>query len=96
MLVKDFGATGFTVCDQIMTNAETPFLAFEGIISDPYNPSTGNPLVSRLSEGHFHVMYNDDIVAEDVVGRTTYSEGQWYEVNGDVLSPDSWTSLGTA
>ncbi len=96
LLVKDFGATGFTVCDQIMTNAETPFLAFEGIISDPYNPSTGNPLVSRLSEGHFHVMYNDDIVAEDVVGRTTYSEGQWYEVNGDVLSPDSWTSLGTA
>jgi hypothetical protein len=96
LLVKDFGATGFTVCDQIMTNAETPFLAFEGIISDPYNPSTGNPLVSRLSEGHFHILYNDDIVAEDVIGRTTYSEGQWYEVDGDVLSPDSWTSLGTS
>lgn len=96
LLVKDFGATGFTVNDQIMTNAETPFLAFDGIISDPYNPSTGNPLVSRLSEGHFRVMYNTDIVAEDVIGRTTYSEGQWFEVNGDVLSPDSWTSLGTA
>ena len=95
LLVKDFGATGFTVSDQLMTNAETPFLAFNGIINDPVNPTTGNPLVSRLSDRPFIVMYNDDIVAEDVIGRTTYSEGQWYEVDGDVLSPDSWSSLGT-
>lgn len=95
LLVKDFGATGFTVSDQIMTNAQTPFLAFDGLISNPVNPSTGNPLVSRLSEGHFIVMYNDDIVAEDVNGRSTYSEGEWYEVDGDVLAPDSWTPLGT-
>jgi hypothetical protein len=94
LLVKDFGSEGFTVSDEFMTNAETPFLAFDGIISNPVNPSTGNPLVSQLNSDSFTVMYNDDIVAEDVEGRTTYSEGDWYEVDGDVLAPDSWTPIG--
>lgn len=94
LLVKDFGSEGFTVSDEFMTNAETPFLAFDGIISNPVNPSTGNPLVSQLNSDSFTVMYNDDIVAEDVEGRTTYSEGVWYEVDGDVLAPDSWTPIG--
>ena len=94
LLVKDFGATGFTVSDAIMTNAETSFIAFSGIVEDPVNPSTGNPLVSLLNDRPFTVMYNDDIVAEDVEGRTTYSEGDWYEVDGDVLAPDSWTPIG--
>ena len=95
LLVKDFDQHGFSVSDEFMTNAETSFFAFEQIISNPVNPSTGNELISDLGNGPYEVMYNNDIIASDIYDRYTYSEGSWYEVDGNVLDPDSWTSLGS-
>lgn len=95
LFVKDFNSHGFTVSDDLMTNAETCFIAFDGIIDNPVNPSTGNALISELSSGHFHVLYNDDIIPDDVYNIYTYSPGDWFEVDGDVLSDDSWSHMGT-
>ena len=95
LLVKDFDQHGFSVSDEFMTNAETSFFAFEQIISNPVNPSTGDELISDLGNGPYEVMYNNDIIASDIYDRYTYSEGSWYEVDGNVLDPDSWTSLGS-
>ncbi len=41
LMVKDFNATGFTSSDEFMTQADTPTLAFGGLIDDPVNPFTG-------------------------------------------------------
>ena len=95
LMVKDFGATGFTISDELMTNAETCFLAFDCLIDSPVNPSTGNVLTSELSSGSFMVLYNDDVIPDNVYDLYTFSPGEWYEVNGDVLSEDSWTHLGS-
>ena len=48
MMVKDFGASGFTVSDEFIINAETPLIAVDGLIEDPVNPFTGNAMVSQL------------------------------------------------
>ena len=46
LMVKDFGASGFTTDSRFMTNADTPSLAFASLIEDPVNPYTGKPIVS--------------------------------------------------
>ena len=71
------------------------FFAFEGIIDNPVNPSTGNRMVSRLGEDHFEVMFNDDVVFEDIYEYRTFSRSMWYEVTpGNILSPDNWRYEG--
>ena len=50
LLVKDFGATGFTTSDTFMTNADVPTLAMAGLIENPVNPFTGNPINSSFKE----------------------------------------------
>ena len=45
LMVKGFGSTGFTTSYEFMTNAGTPALALAGIIDNPVNPYTGNPIV---------------------------------------------------
>ena len=49
LLVKDFNSTGFTVSEEFMTNADTPYLAFKGIIDNPVN---------RLQAIRFHKIAN--------------------------------------
>ena len=44
LMVKDFDAKGFTTDMRFMTNADTPCLAFDGLIENPVNPATGNPV----------------------------------------------------
>ena len=90
LLVKEINATGFTVSDEFMTNADTPFLAVRGLIEDPVNPFTGNP-ISMLpkSEGpilvsgshEYDIQFNNGYV---------FTPGPWYEVQGNVLDPDCW------
>ena len=95
LMVKDFDATGFTVSDEIMTNAETCFLAFDGLIDNPINPSTGNYLTSELSAGHFRVLYNDHNIIDDNYDLYCFTPGEWYEVDGNINNPDNWSYLGT-
>ena len=51
LMVKDFGASGFTVDDTFMTNADVPTIALEGIINDPVNPFTGKKINSDSKNG---------------------------------------------
>lgn len=44
LMVKDFGSTGFTTSYEFMTSADTPSLALRGVIDNPVNPYTGNPV----------------------------------------------------
>ena len=41
LMVKDFGGRGFTTDESFMTNADTPVIAFSGLIDHPVNPFTG-------------------------------------------------------
>ena len=93
LMVKDFNATGFTVNEEFMTNGDTPTLAMEGIIEDPVNPFTNNPINSDAKNGPQMLFYSEDWNV-DVNNGNTYLPGTWLILSGDPHDESSWTYSG--
>ncbi|MBR3461060.1 MAG: hypothetical protein IKH20_00110 [Clostridiales bacterium] len=93
LMVKDFGATGFTVSDEFMTNGDTPSIATAGIIENPENPFTQNPINEDAKNGPQTVFYSDILHIEDNNGNTFFP-GSWYSLDGDPHDPENWKYLG--
>ncbi|MBP5180221.1 MAG: membrane protein insertase YidC, partial [Clostridiales bacterium] len=94
LMVKDFGSTGFTVCDDLMTNADVPFLATNGIVNDPVNPFTGHPI---NMDGHNIpiTVYDtpDWNVTDTEAGADAlrFLPGDWYTFSGsNIFDTGSW------
>ena len=95
LMVKDFNSKGFSVDEQFMTNADVPTIAMEGLISDPVNPATGNPVNNDAkTESDIIVKHTTIWDIRDNNG-TTYLPDSWYRFHGeDIFDPDNWESLG--
>jgi len=94
LFVKDFGATGFTTDESFMTNADVPALATDGIINNPVNPFTGNPL-SMDHDGPMFVLDSNDW-SRAGADSYRYAEDDWYVFDGDtILDADAWEFDGT-
>jgi len=93
LMVKDFNSTGFSVCEDFMTNADTPVLATSDLISDPVNPFTGNPINSDKKAGPQLIMSSD---CWDVSGNngTRFLPAYWYVFEGDPYDPECWKYIG--
>ncbi|WP_034449814.1 membrane protein insertase YidC [Butyrivibrio sp. AE2032] len=89
LMVKDFNATGFTVSEEFMTNGDTPALATEGLIDDPVNPFTNNPINSDAKNGPQNIFFSNEIDV-DVNNGNTFLPGKWYVLEGDPHDPASW------
>ena len=98
MMVKDFGAEGFTVSDQFITNAETPAIALDGIVNDPVNPFTGNPIVSRLGDADSFRYFSSTQFNPSDAQTCTFEPGDWFSYNpdyGNVYDVSAWDYQGT-
>lgn len=93
LMVKDFNASGFTVCEDFMTNGDTPVLATDGLIEDPVNPFTGNPITSEMKNGPQTVLYSEELKT-DVNNGTVFLPGAWYTLTGNPHNPEDWTYVG--
>lgn len=94
MLYKDFGAKGWTVDDGFTTHADVPYLALDGIVKDPVNPFTKNPIVKGdESLLPLEVARTSDHNINTNNG-TTFTRGNWFEVSGNVHDVDSWRYIG--
>lgn len=94
MLVKDFNATGFTTSEEFMTNGDTPVLATSGLIDNPINPFTGNPLTSDAKNGPQTVMLSNEWNIRKNNGNT-FLPGSWFTfTGGDPHNPDNWVYIG--
>ena len=93
LMVKDFGSKGFTVSTEPMTNADTPTIATNGLIDNPANPFTNNPINSEPKFGIRYIYYTDFISAADNSGKT-FENGKWYSLDGDPHDPKSWKYVG--
>ena len=93
LMVKDFGSKGFSVSNDSMTNADTPTLATKGLIDNPTNPFTGNPINSDPKFGIRYIYYTDFISAADNAG-CTFNNGRWYQLTGDPHDPKNWKYVG--
>ena len=91
LMVKDFGSTGFTVVDDFMTNADTPVLAFEGLVEDPVNPFTGNPIAEADKTEDQFIYISDNLNTLSNSG-TQFEDpdAYWITVHDNVWDDDNW------
>ena len=99
LMVKDFGAEGFTISDEFMTNADVPYIAVNGIVDDPVNPFTGNPLITHSEYGMPVCVYdsNDSNVTDTPADADAvrFIPDNWYAFDGTaVIDEESWNMLG--
>ena len=89
LLVKDFNAEGFTTSREFMTNADVPALSMEGLIEDPVNPFTGNPVDTAGKEGTQYVILSDQWDITENNGNQ-FTESRWAAVSEDIWNKENW------
>ena len=101
LLVKDFNSQTFETDWQFMTTADTPTLAVAGLIENPVNPFTGNPIddAHKQDENQYVLatfLNNfEDIADQERIpgvwfrfeGQTVYDAGKWTEL---AKMPEKW------
>ena len=94
LLVKDFGGIGFTVSNEFMTNADTPYLAVEGLIDNPVNPFTGMPITQndKSEEQFIYVSNNWDVINNNGT-QFVDPDGYWVSVRDNIFDDSNWLLL---
>lgn len=92
LLVKDFGKRGEMMTSmEFMTNADTPALAVEGIISDAKNPFTGVPLVPADKSEYIKIMYTvGQSMRTRKQSKFTVKENEWFTVKDNIYVKENW------
>ena len=93
LMVKDFGETGPIKTDNsFMTNADTPLLAFEGLVENPVNPFLGNkPITDEGKHTPTHHLMETDWDTELNNGYT-FADPMYITLEGDnVLDPSKYS-----
>ena len=94
MMVKDFGAHGFSVSDSFMTNADVPSIAFEGSVDDPVNPFTGKAINTEEKTAHdqFVITYHAGWDTS-VNNGYTFLPCPWASVTDNIWDRSDWEFL---
>lgn len=94
LMVKDFESSGeVKVEDSFMTNADVPSLAMEGLIKNPVNPFTGNPITSNAKDGDQYILTSLEYDIGTNNG-TTFHDDHWLSVHDNVFDPGNWKYCG--
>ena len=93
LMVKDFDEREFRIADDFMTNGDTPALAVNGLIENPENPFTGNPLDAHEKQDEVKVFYSDEWNT-DINNGNAFLPGKWYTVSKDPYDMKNWNYLG--
>ncbi|MBO5639112.1 MAG: membrane protein insertase YidC [Oscillospiraceae bacterium] len=95
LMVKDFDSQEFSVDDRFMTNADTPVIAFSGLIDHPVNPFTGKAINDlQKSEPVQYVGATTDWHTSTNNG-TKYREMTWFSTENSMLDTGRWKKLGS-
>lgn len=96
LMVKDFNSSSELLRDDtFMTNADTPLLAFQDIISNPINPFTEKKINNnQKNEKEQHILLTADWQV-DVNNGNQFLPGSWFSVsNQNIFDIDNWNYLG--
>ena len=94
LMVKDFDSKGFESSWDFMTNADTPVIATNGLIDDPVNPFTGNPINDAIKQsGPLHIFASRNWRPGGNTG-TQYPAANWYSVQDNIFDRNNWEYLG--
>ena len=77
-----------------MTNADVPTMTMDGIITNPVNPFTGNPVnnLEKFKERQC-IIYSEKWKVTDNDGHR-FLPGRWFTVHGDIYERSNWEYLG--
>ena len=89
-MVKDFNSTEFTTSTEFMTNADTPTLAFKGLIDNPINPFTNKPINSDEKTAHRQYMIISDKWQTNINNGQTFLPAKWCSVEEDIWDKENW------
>ncbi len=92
LLVKDFDSDTFIVDPQFMTQADVPTIACKGLIEDPVNPFTGNPITDAAKAEP--VQYVRQTGPFDIVKNRKRKDypGLWVRLEGhDIFDIGKWS-----
>ena len=93
LMVKDFNSNEpFSVDNTFMTNADVPLLAMSGIIENPVNPFTGNPVTDDDKiDGAVYITnsYNWELSDTDGIG-FNLSGSEWLSVRENIFDLNNW------
>ncbi|MBR4669478.1 MAG: membrane protein insertase YidC [Butyrivibrio sp.] len=91
LMIKDFGSTEYSVSDTFMTNADVPAEALKGIIDNPVNPFTGNPIdESGKDADELRCLLTDEDINKN--NGNTFTDPVWITLkNKYMFDPDNWT-----
>ncbi len=88
LLVKDFGGEEFATSNEFMTNADVPTLALKGLIEQPVNPFTQNPITDEAKKEGNLLITTAYHLEEDP------DSGLWYTITGDNLfDKNNWKQV---
>ncbi len=90
LMVKDFNSEGFTTSSDFMTNADVPTLAVEGLLEDPRNPFTGNPIDSSAKDEPVQYIFPSDLWNIMTNNGNTFLPDKWYSVHDSIWEKKNW------
>ncbi|MDR2517821.1 MAG: alkaline phosphatase family protein, partial [Spirochaetaceae bacterium] len=92
LMVKDFGASGALKTDRaFMSNADVPSLALRGIVENPVNPFTGNPVAAGAKNKPFYIVIpRIAMPADRQASQLNLYPDKNYYVHTDIFDPANW------
>ena len=93
-LFKDFGEKGLKRDDAFMTNADAPSMLLQGLVENPVNPFTGNPVTNEAKEKEEMVVTTSYNWKPEKNNSPTLPPVPWYSVKDRVLDASCWSKLG--
>ena len=92
LMVKDFNASGFRISDEFMTQADVPTLCADGLIDDPVNPYTGNPITDDAKDEDLLIFQTSVWRIQKTTGNTFDEQNTtWFRLkNQDLFKRENW------
>lgn len=94
LLVKDFGSSApFATDETFMTNADVPTLVTSGLIENPKNPFTGNPINNQAKDADTFYVFASHQWNTSKNNGNTYLPDPWIALSGDMKDPANWVYI---
>jgi len=94
-LYKDFNSHGIlSINNDFMTNADVPFFTINGLLENPVNPFTGNPITTQpKKDGILITTYHAPMVGNH--GKYVFSikKNQWMYLHDSIYEASNWKSF---
>ena len=94
LMVKDFNSKSFDDSNELISNADTPFFATQGLINNPINPFTGNPLSRFKDHQEQPELVYTAIWETDKNNGNVFLPGEWFTVKNNIYEENNWQYLG--